>query len=64
MFAIVPDEHGEPRAHLQAVRTGPMLGDLILIEGGLAAGDQVAASGSFKLREGVRVSVADDAGVR
>lgn len=35
-----------------------MLGDDIVIQGGLAAGELVAASGSFKLREGVLVASA------
>jgi membrane fusion protein (multidrug efflux system) len=36
-----------------------MLGDDIVIRSGLAEGERVAASGSFKLREGVLVMVAD-----
>ena len=39
-------------------RAAPMLGDEVLILDGLEAGEQVAASGSFKLREGVLVAVA------
>ena len=35
-----------------------MLGDTVVILGGLEAGDQLAASGSFKLREAVRVEAA------
>ncbi len=38
-----------------------MLGDEVVIDAGLAAGEQVAASGSFKLREAALVAVADDA---
>jgi membrane fusion protein (multidrug efflux system) len=34
-----------------------MLGDEIVIRAGLAAGERVATSGSFKLREGVLVMV-------
>jgi len=34
-----------------------MLGDEIVILDGLATGEQVAASGSFKLRESVQVAV-------
>ena len=37
------------------VVSGEILGDEVLVYEGLAAGDRVAASGSFKLREGVRV---------
>ena len=45
------------RAHERPVRSGPMLGDEIVILDGLTAGERVAASGSFKLREGVLVAV-------
>jgi membrane fusion protein (multidrug efflux system) len=38
-----------------------MLGDEVIVESGLEAGEQVAASGSFKLFEGVQVVVAADA---
>ena len=41
-----------------AEKTGDVVGDSRLIRGGLAPGDQVAASGAFKLREGGLVSVA------
>jgi membrane fusion protein (multidrug efflux system) len=46
------------RAFARRVRSGALLGDDVLIQSGLQAGEQVAASGSFKLREGVRVAVA------
>jgi membrane fusion protein (multidrug efflux system) len=35
-----------------------MVGDDIVIHAGLEAGETVAASGSFKLREGVLVAIA------
>ena len=57
LFVIVPDEQGKPRARLRPVEAGEMLGDSILILDGLQAGEQVAASGAFKLREGVLVVV-------
>jgi hypothetical protein len=38
-----------------------VLGDTVLILSGIAAGEQVAASGSFKLREAVRVQAAGPA---
>ena len=57
LFVIAPDEQGKPRAHLRLVQAGDVLGDSILILDGLKAGEQVAASGSFKLREGVLVAV-------
>ncbi len=58
MFVIAAGQDGKTRAHLQPVESGAVLGDEVLILGGLAAGEQVASSGSFKLREGVLVVVA------
>src|SRR5213593_1951935 len=60
VFVVAPDQNGKMRAHERPVRTGPMLGagDEIVILEGLTAGEQVAASGSFKLREAVEVAVA------
>jgi membrane fusion protein (multidrug efflux system) len=37
-----------------------MLGDEVLILAGLSPGEQVAASGSFKLRETVLVAIASE----
>ena len=42
---------GKLRAHERAVASGPVVGDEVLILKGLKPGEQVAASGSFKLRE-------------
>ena len=42
------------------VQSGEVLGDEVLIHAGLAAGDRVAASGSFKLRDGAPVAVSGD----
>jgi len=41
------------------VKTGPVLGDEIVVTEGLAVGERVAASGSFKLRDAALVAVAD-----
>ena len=60
VFVIAPGQDGQPRAHLRRVRGGALLGDDVLILHGLAAGERVAASGSFKLREGALVAVAPD----
>ncbi len=57
VFVVTPDESGKTRAHMRPVRSGPMLGDQIVVLEGLAAGEQVAATGSFKLREAVLVSI-------
>ena len=61
VFVVAPDKVGRTRAHLRPVTSGAMLGDEVLIHGGLFAGEQVAASGSFKLRDGLLVAIAGDA---
>ena len=60
VFVITPDEAGKPRAHLRPVQTGPILADEVLLLDGVKPGEQVATSGSFKLRESVLVAVAHD----
>jgi membrane fusion protein (multidrug efflux system) len=60
VFVIAPDKEGKSRAHVRQVQSGEMLGDEVLIDTGLSAGEQVAASGSFKLREAALVAVATD----
>jgi membrane fusion protein, multidrug efflux system len=61
VFVIEPDSAGKPRAHLRTVQSGSVLGETVLIHSGLKQGDQVATSGSFKLREAVLVAIADSA---
>ena len=61
VFVLTADQKGKTRAHVRTVRSGTVLGDDVLIHSGLQAGEQVATSGSFKLREGVLVAVADSA---
>lgn len=60
VFVIETGKDGKPRAHVRRVRSGALLGDEVLILAGLRAGEQVATSGSFKLREGVLVAVATE----
>lgn len=60
VFVLAREKDGKTRAHLRPVLSGAVLGDDVLILGGLSAGDQVATSGSFKLREAVLVAVAGD----
>lgn len=60
VFVVVAQE-GKSRAQARLVQTGPVLGDEVLILSGLEAGEQVAATGSFKLREGVQIAVAPPA---
>lgn len=61
VFVIGAAAAGEkgPRAEQRFVRTGPVVGTDIIILDGLAAGDRVATEGSFKLRQGSLVQVAD-----
>ncbi|MGQ0457228.1 MAG: efflux RND transporter periplasmic adaptor subunit [Hyphomicrobium sp.] len=54
VFVIV-DADGKKRAKQRAVETGPVQDNDIAIEKGLSEGELVAASGSFKLRDGVAV---------
>jgi membrane fusion protein (multidrug efflux system) len=61
VFVIAAAKDGKTRAHARSVESGAMLGDEVVILGGLTAGEQVAASGSFKLRDSALVSVAGDA---
>jgi membrane fusion protein (multidrug efflux system) len=58
VFVLAADSTGQTRAHARPVQSGAAVGDHVLIVSGLAAGEQVAASGSFKLREGVLVTIA------
>jgi len=58
VFVIVTVKEGEQRAQIRPVRAGPIVGDDVVILEGLSAGEQVAASGSFKLRDGALLAVA------
>ena len=62
VFVIQPDEHGKTRAHARLVESGTMLGDEVVIYAGLSANEMVAASGSFKLRDGVLVAITGEQG--
>ena len=53
VFVIAADKDGKTRAQLRPRGRGAVLGDEVVILDGLAAGEQVAASGSFKLRDAV-----------
>jgi membrane fusion protein (multidrug efflux system) len=57
VFVLAPDAQKQLRAQLRPVRVGATVGDEVLVFEGLAPGDQVATSGSFKLRDAVRVAV-------
>lgn len=60
VFVIAPDQDHKTRAHVRHVESGTMVDDQIVIHSGLEAGETVATSGSFKLREGVLVAIAAD----
>lgn len=58
VYVLTADPKGQLRAHERRVTSGPVLGDEVVVEQGLAVGEQVASTGSFKLRENVLVVVA------
>lgn len=60
VFVLEPDAKGALRAHMRRVEVAAVLGDVVVLEGGVRVGEQVAVSGSFKLREGVLVAVLPD----
>jgi membrane fusion protein (multidrug efflux system) len=57
IFVIKADEKGALRAQSRLAQAGPVLGDEVLLLSGVTAGEQVAAQGSFKLRDNVLVVV-------
>lgn len=58
VFVIESDPAGRARAHARQVESGAMIGDEVVVHAGLVGGEQVAASGSFKLRDGMLVAIA------
>ena len=61
VWVVEADAAGVLRAHERKVQSGPMLGETVILRSGVDAGQRLAASGSFKLREGVRVQAAEPA---
>lgn len=59
VFVLTPDESGKLRARVRRVRSGTLIGDEILILEGLEPEERVADSGSFKLRDGLLVAIAN-----
>ncbi len=59
VFIVAPSDDGRTRVRTRPVEIGPMIGDEIVIYSGLAAGERIAALGSFKLRDGILVAIAD-----
>jgi membrane fusion protein, multidrug efflux system len=60
VFVVSTAGDGQLRAEARRVETGALVGDNVLVRTGLAAGEKVATSGSFKLRDGMRVVVSDN----
>ena len=61
VFVLEQDPKGQLRARERQVKVDALLGDEVIVQEGLAAGERVAASGSFKLRESVLVAVSNAA---
>jgi membrane fusion protein (multidrug efflux system) len=58
---VLTSTGAETRAHVRQVQAGIAMAQEVMILAGLVAGERVAASGSFKLREGILVHVAGEA---
>jgi membrane fusion protein (multidrug efflux system) len=56
VFVVAEDAQGKPRAKTRHVQVEAQSGDEVVIREGLSAGERVAASGSFKLRDEVLVA--------
>jgi membrane fusion protein (multidrug efflux system) len=61
VFVLSEDEAGKTRAHLRSVTVEALRGDEVVISSGVQAGERVAASGAFKLREAALVALAQPA---
>ena len=57
-FVLAADDKNALRAQLRPVRVAGVVGDEVLVSQGIEAGEQVATSGSFKLRDAALVAVA------
>jgi membrane fusion protein (multidrug efflux system) len=57
VYVIATGGDKQLRAQQRPVKVGSMLGDEVLVTGRLAAGELVATSGSFKLRDAALVAV-------
>jgi membrane fusion protein, multidrug efflux system len=57
VFIVARDKEGKDRAQFRQVQVETLTGDEVVIREGVAVGEHVAASGSFKLRDSVLVAV-------
>lgn len=55
VWLIEADPKGALRAHERKVDSGPVLGETVIVLSGVEVGQRLAASGAFKLREGVKI---------
>jgi membrane fusion protein (multidrug efflux system) len=58
VFVLVEDDKGALRAQQRTVTVAALRGDEVVVSSGLEAGERVAASGAFKLRESALVALA------
>ena len=61
VFVLTADAQGKTRAQQRPIQVAAQLGEEVVVESGLAAGEHVAAAGSFKLRDAALVAVAEPA---
>jgi membrane fusion protein, multidrug efflux system len=61
VYVLADEAGGRLRAFARSVEVGAALGDEVVLFGGLAPGERVATSGSFKLREASLVAIAGEA---
>jgi membrane fusion protein (multidrug efflux system) len=59
VFVLAEDDKGKTRAHLRQVVVDSLQGDDVVLSSGLNAGERVAASGAFKLREAALVGLSN-----
>jgi membrane fusion protein (multidrug efflux system) len=57
VFVVTQGQDGQTRVRARHVESGTMSGDEMVILEGLTTGEQVAAVGSFKLRDGALVAI-------
>lgn len=59
VFVLTDDDSGKTRAYQRTVTVEALRGDEVVISSGIEAGERVAASGAFKLREAALVALAN-----
>lgn len=62
VFVLTKDDQGKERASLRPVKVAALEGEVVFLADGLKAGEKIATTGSFKLREGMLVTEAPAAG--